>query len=353
MGTTVSNLKFWLEKFELFGNKEDEKGDSIYLSYKVFLGLTILGGFFALDHLYLRSPLTFLAKLFINMLFFGVWYVYDMSQALFNSDVVKLYGLGVPILGPKGIAAGVLSKEEPSKLHWNFFIYALCLMMGGVFGLDSFILGDNQTGAIRLILLISAIGAPIAIGWWMYHLFLFFTDTEGVINNNGDFFGKEGGTFKSRLFALIPKFILNIIEMFIGPLTGLVQATTAPITAAVTTIGKTADAAKAVATEIPALANNIKGIVSAASTIGSITPLTETATQGALQTSSNVQRAQSGGNLNALPYTLIGTVAFISVTGLLLTYFRSKPNVPSPEDDSPPEPGVFRKSHQEKSRSST
>ena len=350
MGTTVSNLKFWLEELELFGNKE-EKGDSIYLSYKVFLGLTIVLGFFGLDHLYLRSPLTFLVKFIVNILFFGVWYLYDVSHALFNSDVVKLYGLGVPILGPKGIAAGVLSKEEPSKLHWNFFIYGLCLMLGGVFGLDSFLVGDNQTGAIRAILLISFIGAPIAIGWWVYHLFLFFTDTEGVINNNGDFFGKEGGTFKSRLLGMIPKFVLNIIEMFSGPLTGLVQAVATPI-------NKTADAAKAAATEIPALAENIKGIVSAASSIGSITPLTATATQGALQTSSNTQRAQTGGeiqtggNLNALPYTLLGTVAFISAAGLLLTYFRSKRNVPE-QDDSPPEPGVLRKPHQEKSRSST
>jgi hypothetical protein len=351
MGTTVSNLKFWLEELELFGNKE-EKGDSIYLSYKVFLGLTIVLGFFGLDHLYLRSPLTFLAKFIVNILFFGVWYVYDVSHALFNSDVVKLYGLGVPILGPKGIAAGVLSKEEPSKLHWNFFIYGLCLMMGGAFGLDSFLVGDNQTGAIRIILLISFIGAPIAIGWWIYHMFLFFTDTEGVINNNGDFFGKEGGSFKSRLFGMIPKFVLNIIEMFIGPLTGLVSAATAPITAAVTTVGKTADAAKAAAQEIPALADNIKGIVSAASSIGSITPLTATATQGALQTSSNTQRAQTGGNLNALPYTLLGTVAIISAAGLLLTYFRSKRNAPE-QDDSPPEPGVLRKPDQEKSRSPT
>ena len=133
---------------------------------------------------------------------------------------------------------------------------------------------------------------------------------------------------------MIPKFVLNIIEMFIGPLTGLVSAATAPITAAVTTVGKTADAAKAAAQEIPALAENIKGIVSAASSIGSITPLTATATQGALQTSSNTQRAQTGGeiqmggNLNALPYTLLGTVSIISVAGLLLTYFRSKRNVP-------------------------
>lgn len=126
MGTTVSNLKFWLEKFELFGKKEDEKGDSIYLSYKVFLGLTILGGFFALDHLYLRSPLTFLAKLVINILFFGVWYIYDIAQALFNSDVVKLYGLGIPVLLTKRNCSRCFIKRR-TKCFTLEFLY-LCIM---------------------------------------------------------------------------------------------------------------------------------------------------------------------------------------------------------------------------------
>ena len=47
-----------------------------YLSYNVFLGLSVLGGFFALDHLYLRSPLTFLAKIIINIMFF--WRLVDI-----------------------------------------------------------------------------------------------------------------------------------------------------------------------------------------------------------------------------------------------------------------------------------
>ena len=181
MGTTVSNLKFWEEQPTFFNKKEDGNDDSVYLSYNVFLGLTLIGGYFALDHLYLRSPLTFLAKIIINIFCFGVWYWYDVLQAVWNSDVVKLYGLSIPALGPKGIGAGVLAKDKPSKLHWNFLIYSICLMFGGIFGLDSFLVGDNRSGLIRLLSLISVIGAPIAIGWWAYNLFWFFTNTEYTI----------------------------------------------------------------------------------------------------------------------------------------------------------------------------
>ena len=94
----------------------------------------------------------------------------------------------------------------------------------------------------------------------------------------------------------------------------------------------------------------------------------------ALQTTSNVERAkQAGGyvmelgsaaltsaslggsdasdSLNALPYTLLGTVVLISVAGFVVTYYRAKKNVTTEYDDIPPEPGVLRKPHQEKSRS--
>ena len=57
--------------------------------------------------------------------------------------------------------------------------------------------------------------------------------------------------------------------------------------------------------------------------------------------------------LNALPYTLIGTVVFISLAGFIATYYRAKKHVTPQYDDSPPEPGVLRKSHQEKSKRAT
>jgi len=312
MGTTVSNLKFWEEIPPLFPKKDEGKTDSVYLSYNVFLGLSILGGYFALDHLYLRSPVTFLAKLIVNVLCFGVWYWYDALQAVWNSDVVKLYGLSVPMLGPKGIGAGVLAKEKPSKMHWNFLIYSICLIFGGMFGLDSFLVGDNRSGLIRLLSLISVIGAPIAIAWWAYNLFWFFTDTEYTINSNASFFGRASGSFTSRLLSFIPSFLIPIIESILGPITASVQA-----------IDHTIQLANTTAQQIPEAIKVVKGLVDASSQIGAITPLSSLATPEALQQASNAERtAQKGGvmmnamnvmsesqaiggseSLNALPYT--------------------------------------------------
>jgi len=360
MGTGVSNLKFWEEQPSLFGNDEDGANNSIYLSYNVFLGLSLLGGFLALDHLYLRSPVTFLAKIIVNLLCFGVWYWYDALQAIWNSDVVKLYGLSVPVLGPKGIGAGVLAKEKPSKLHLNFLIYSMCLIFGGIFGLDSFLVGDNRSGVIRLISLITIIGTPIAICWWCYNLFMYFTDTEYVINMNGPYFGRPGGSFASRLLGFIPSFLVPIIKVFVDP-----------VTEAIALGDKTVDKLPEVAREIT---GTFRGLVIASRQVGNISPLSALATDSALRAESDVQRAkiaqqsqqtgpppsapplsqQGGGSmidsdLNALPYTLLGTVAFISIAGFAVTYYRSKKNVKPEADDSPPEPGVLRKPHQEES----
>lgn len=376
MGTAVSNLKFWEEiQPPIFANKDDGKKDSIYLSYNAFLALSILGGFFALDHLYLRSPVTFLAKIFVNIFCFGVWYFYDALQGIWNSDVVKLYGLSVPALGPKGIGAGVLAKEKPSKLHWNFLIYSLCLLLGGVFGLDSFLVGDNRSGLIRLLSLISVFFAPVAFAWWAYNLFYFFTDTEYTINSNSVYFGREfGGTFASRLLSFIPSFMLPIVESILGPITASVQAFDHSVQLANTT----AQLATTAVEKIPEAVQVVKGLVEAGSQIGTITPLASLATPEALQQASTLERAkQAGGNainsvnataigeairvsqvtggsesegLNALPYTLIGTVTLISLAGFVVTYYRAKKNVQPEPDDSPPEPGVLRKPHQEKPR---
>jgi hypothetical protein len=50
-----------------------------------------------------------------------------------------------------------------------------------------------------------------------------------------------------------------------------------------------------------------------------------------------------------LPYVLIGTLAIIAVSGLVISYRRYKQNEQPRKNDSPPEPGVFRESNKEKS----
>jgi hypothetical protein len=60
---------------------------------------------------------------------------------------------------------------------------------------------------------------------------------------------------------------------------------------------------------------------------------------------------QQGGGSDSgiLPYVLVGTLAVIVVSGLVITYRRYRQNEQPRKDDSPPEPGVLRKSNQEKS----
>jgi len=219
MSSGVSQIEYWLGTNTNNQNSNGKEGGdgAIYLSYDVFMALAVIGGFFALDHLYLRSPLTFLAKIVINLLFFGVWWIWDALQAVFNDDVIKVFGLGVPSLGPKGIAAGVLANDVPDKKHMRFFIYAICLMFTGIFGVDSFLVGDMTSGFIRLISLITLIFSPIALGWWLYKLFKFFFDTKAVTNGNYEYFGAPSPppppSIADRLKSSIP-----ILGSIINPL---------------------------------------------------------------------------------------------------------------------------------------
>jgi len=228
MGTSISQIEYWrgINNTDNTNNADDGGKGAIYLSYDVFLGLTVLGGFFALDHLYLRSPLTFVAKLITNFFTFGTWWLYDASQATFNRNVVKVFGLGVPGLGPKGIAAGVLASDIPDKKHMSFFVYALALLLGGIFGLDSFITGDKHTGFIRLFCLITGILAPVAILWWLYNTGLFLFKTKDVINKNWEYFGAPPPAEYSMSIGekLVTKF--PILQPLLGPARAVKSAIT-------------------------------------------------------------------------------------------------------------------------------
>jgi hypothetical protein len=56
-----------------------------------------------------------------------------------------------------------------------------------------------------------------------------------------------------------------------------------------------------------------------------------------------------GGGSNVLPYFLMGTIAIIAVSGLIITYRRSRQNEQPRKNDSPPEPGILRKSDKKES----
>ena len=360
----MSQLKYWREEEKnsnANANASGAKTDA--LSYHVFLGLSVLGGAIGLDHLYLRSPLTFLAKCVVNMLFFGVWWFYDAAQAIFNSDVVKVYGLGVPGLGPKGIAAGVLSSDTPSKKHMNFFVYALALIAGGVFGLDSFLVGDKQSGLIRLISMISMIGLPVALGWWAYKLFTFFFYTKTVTSQYKDFFGAPGEStedqtsgFLTRIFMRVLDTVRGPAELILKPVTDTVQMgiKTAGDTAAMglQTVDRTVALGQTLVDQSSKIATQVTEAVDAVSQAGSFLPATSLYSSITPEAVKSAKSAlQSGGaaeDLNASSYVLLGTLLIVACSGFIATFLRSnfRSNHVPQRDDAPPEPGVFRESDQ-------
>ena len=369
MSSSVSQLEFWREANPKSSTKNDEEGGpgAEYLSYDIFMGLSVLGGFFALDHLYLRSPLTFLAKLIVNFMFFGVWWLYDASQAVFNSDAVKIFGLGVPGLGPKGIAAGVLANPVPDQKHLRFFTYAAALCFGGMLGIDSFILGDNTSGFIRLISCITLIFMPVALCWWAYNLFRFFTNTKAVIGENSDFFGAPNGSFQDSFLANFPflgflfhpidslkSFLRDVLGDAIKPLTETADLAIGTVNKAISTVEDTVQLGRNTISKGSEIVGQISNTVDKVSKASQVMPgvslyssITPEMVKKELDKDSKAAGMVGGAaiiaamDLNPIHYILLVTIVTIVLGGAFVTYYRSK-NVPDQRDDSPPEPGVFR-----------
>lgn len=369
MATPLSQVKYWLEGATANGEAEQAKEGAegaTYLSYDVFLGLSVLGGFFALDHLYLRSPATFVAKFFINIFCFGVWWIYDALQAVFNADTVKLYGLGIPGWGPTGIGAGVLTKPVPDKKHMRFLFYSAALFFGGLIGLDSFVVGDRQTGIIRLLCVFSVIFLPVALLWWVYEIFQFFTNTKEVIGTHHEFFGAPFQSTASRMSSRFPmlgwlfspleaikSLINNIVgPALISPLVGSIDAVTGTIEHAVSTVDNTVQLGREAVAKSGEIVEQVGKTLNTLSQASTLLPAASlyTSAQQALQST-----PQSGGslsstskqeNLNPLGFILLGTLALISVSGFVVTWYRNRHESAreqsiASQDDAPPQPGVL------------
>lgn len=125
-----------------------------YYPYWSLMVMTVLGGFFGLDHFFLRSPTSGLLKAFINTITFGSWWVYDMIQIFHDKQSVLKNGLTIPALGASGIAAGVFTDKPGTsgkvKGPWLYFLFLFVSIFPYTFGLDSFIAGDIFGGVFKL-----------------------------------------------------------------------------------------------------------------------------------------------------------------------------------------------------------
>lgn len=395
-----TQYKYWNGTQTSSGNgKTGPNSDPSYgpghtnLSYGVLWALTLIGGYFALDHLYLRSPLSFIAKLLVNVAFFGIWYIYDILQITFNKDVVKLFGLSIPAYGPAGIGAGVLGADKPDKNHTTFFVYALGLIFGGLFGLDSFITGHKKTGFIRIILLFSFILTPIAIIWYLMNVLKLFFSTNSVIQEHSHYFGfpQPDKVEKSMISSFLDKIpiissIANFIKDPIEPIRSVVAAVEAPIKnivedAALPLKIAVQEGAQPIANAITGVTSTVKGLENVAEAgiqladntvktaaglegvikegeknitgvLGASTSLIGAYGQGVNEDPTNL--SQSGGGLiedsTILPYVFMATLATIIVSGLVITYRRFRQNVSTKtKDDAPPNPAAIRGSDSEES----
>lgn len=366
MATTVSQLNFWMDTSNTTGENgtPSEGGEGgTFLSYEVLLGLSVLGGFIGLDHVYLRSPITALAKFIVNVFAFGLWWIWDMTQIIFNQNVVKMYGLGIPGWGPIGIGAGVLTKDVPDKKHLSFLWYSISLLFGGLIGLDSFVVGDRQSGIIRLLSTLSLIFLPLALLWWGYGIFQYFTNLEGVIRDHHEFFGASQQSTASRLSRRFPligwlfsplETIKSFINQILGPalvepLTKTVDSAVGTVDRAVSTVDNTVQLGReaiAKSGEIIDQVSKTVETVSQASTMipaASLYAAAQQGLKGAPQSGGSAPKVLQQENLNPLGFALLGTLSLITLSGFIVTWYRSR-NEPGREqsvasrDDTPPEP---------------
>jgi hypothetical protein len=141
--------------------------------YWTLIVVTIFGGFFGVDHLYLRSPSTALLKTIINILFLGIWYFYDLIQILGEKNNVMKFGLSAPIVGPLGIGAEMFVDDHPnvptSKSPFRYLMYMFLLCIP--FGFDHLVAGDTPGALAKFLTTFFPLLWAIGIIWTLFSYF--------------------------------------------------------------------------------------------------------------------------------------------------------------------------------------
>lgn len=378
------------------------KGAQIpYWLYLVFV-ICPLTGIFGLDHLLLRSPWTAALKFLSFVPLLGFWYFYDIAQALGEADLVKKYGLAVPVLGPVGIGAGIFTEPgvpvspPDTPRPWRYLAYVLASSFFFL-PVNKLVLGDYWGFLAHMFMYIPPL-TIFAILWGMWDIYRICFDKRGVFekgpsrffpaswfmdeNFDRSYLGKDPAlpaappdTWFKRLvhsFFEIPismaKATSTVIEttgdaiafvpkVIIGESTGVIKHAASDITSTVdtatsaakqvvdSTAGTAAATAKA-AEGIVGLAGKIPEIVEKIST-GFTDPsaILEKAKQAAPTT--NAPMIQAGGALiSSSPSTsssvLIFSVALVAFSGYVFYMMRKTYSTNIEKDDSPPDARAVR-----------
>lgn len=238
------------------------------LSYWVLILTTVLGGFLGLDHFLLRSPLTGLAKLIVNISCYGLWWIYDMLQILGDKDNVMKYGLTLPALGAAGIGSGIFLDSNPgatpSRSPLRYLGWVLLTFIP--FGFDAYVAGDSNAAIAKFVSCITVILLPLWLIWTVIQLFKMYFDPTDVFEKG---FARP---FPFNWFmepygrsVLGPKDVPDGGACPPGGLAGVVAPFTAPVATAVdTVVSGAAGAVSGVTGAVEAAGKGISAVAEAA-----------------------------------------------------------------------------------------
>jgi TM2 domain-containing membrane protein YozV len=168
-------------------------------NYFIFILLSVFFGFFALDHIYLRSFDTAFQKILYNFFGLGFWYFWDLIQIFTDGTKVSKDGLNGPFDWIQGIGRGVFAhgaeKDNDFVPKKSYIIWAFLAIFGGFFALDKFYLGNYWHGVLKLFSVFS-IFILFGVFWVAWDAFHAFFMTKDVLS------GKISLPFPVNLFGL-------------------------------------------------------------------------------------------------------------------------------------------------------
>ena len=159
-------------------------------NYYVFVVLSVLFGFFGLDHFYLRSFETGFKKLLVNVFGFGLWYVWDIIQIATDGVKIREEGLTSPLDWIRGIGHGAFippfqksDKQESFSARKSYLLYAFLAIFLGCFGFDKFYMGYGWQGLAKLLSCFNIFLFLFGWLWVFWDSFHAFFMTKSILDN--------------------------------------------------------------------------------------------------------------------------------------------------------------------------
>jgi hypothetical protein len=179
--------------------------------------VSLFGGLLGLDHFYLRSPWTGVAKM-LTLGGLGLWWLTDVLQLTFDKEKVARYGLIAPFFATAGVGQGVLTdKTTYVRQRTDYFGWVFMALMD-VIGLTALLEGRPGAFLRRLVdfvLMIAFAATGNIVGYMFALIFGFFTLVPAFFTIRGILYpeslAKTGIAIPESL-----KKLLNFFEAWTG-----------------------------------------------------------------------------------------------------------------------------------------